>query len=97
MTYPESSLPQLLDVVYNYHVHGAVEDVLTHVLPQYAYNGSSDEASNFSPVVYNAKVDTLPPSLKGFTEVPHTKSTLRWTNYTSIATEDNAGFSDGMV
>ena len=97
VTYPESSLDQIGDVIYDYHTRGAVEDVLTHVLPQYGFNGTTNETINFSPVVYNARVNALPSSLSGFAETPHTNSTLRLTQYADLAVEYNNGFADGLV
>lgn len=65
VTYPESSLERINHVIYDYHAKSAVDDVLTHVLPEYGYNDMSNETTNFNPVVYNAAVDALPPSLSG--------------------------------
>ena len=97
MYYNESSLDQIGDVIYEYHSKWAIEDVLTHTLPQYGFNGTTNETINFSPVAYNAKVDQLPPSLAGWGQTPHYKSTLRYTNYSDLAVEYNAGFPDGEV
>ena len=97
ITYPESSLDQMNNVIYDYHTKGAVEDVLTHVLPQYGFNGTTNETINFSPVIYNARVDKLPPSLSGFETTPHTNSTMRFTTYAALAEEYNAGFPDGQM
>ncbi|KAL8680157.1 MAG: hypothetical protein Q9186_003624 [Xanthomendoza sp. 1 TL-2023] len=97
VTYPESSLDRINDVIYDYHTKGAVEDVLTHVLPEYGYNGTTNETTNFSPVVYNARVNALPPSLSGWIETPHTNSTLRLTQYHDLVEEFNAGYPDGLV
>ncbi|KAL9039244.1 MAG: hypothetical protein Q9180_002644 [Flavoplaca navasiana] len=97
VTYPESSLDRLNDVIYDYHTKGAVDDVLTHVLPEYGYNGTSNETTNFSPVVYNALVNSLPPSLSGWIDTPHTNSTLRLTKYADLVEEFNAGYPDGLV
>ena len=97
MYYNESALDQLGEVIYDYHTKGAIVDVLTHTLPQYGFNGTTNETINFSPVVYNAKVDQLPPSLAGWGETPHYKSTLRYTNYSDLAVEYNTGFPDGIV
>ncbi|KAL8749309.1 MAG: hypothetical protein Q9184_006859, partial [Pyrenodesmia sp. 2 TL-2023] len=92
-----SPLERINDVVYDYHTKGAVEDVLTHVLPQYGYNGTSNETTNFSPVVYNAAVDALPPSLSGWINTPHTSSTLRFTKYADLVEEFNEGYPNGLV
>lgn len=97
VTYPESSLEQINDVIYDYHTKGAVDDILTHVLPAYGYNGTSNETTNLSPVVYNAVVDALPPSLSGWIDTPHTNSTLRLTKYADLVEEFNAGYPDGLV
>lgn len=97
VTYPESSFEQLSDVVYDYHTRTAVEDPLTHVLPQYGYNGTTNETINFSPVVYNDLVSELPASMSGWVDTPHSNSTLRLRNYSSLAVEYNAGFPNGLV
>ena len=97
ITYPESSLDQLEDVVYDYHTKGAVEDILTHTLPQYVFNGTSNETGSLSPVAYNAPVSALPSSLKGWTDTPYTNSTLRLTRYASLVEEYNAGYPNGAV
>lgn len=97
MYYNESSLDQIGDVIYDYHTNGAVNDVLTHALPQYGYNGTTNETINFSPVAYNAKVNQLPPSLAGWETTPHYRSTLRYRNYSDLAVELNDGFPDGLV
>jgi FAD binding domain len=97
VTYPESSLEQLSDVVYDYHTRTAVEDRLTHVLPQYGFNGTTNETINFSPVVYNDLVSELPASMSGWVDTPHSNNTLRLTNYSSLAVEYNEGFPNGLV
>jgi len=97
MYFPESSLDQIGDVIYDYHTKTAVEDHLTHVLPQYGFNGTTNETINFSPVVYNALVHQLPPSMSGWATTPNSKSTLRLTNYSDLAVEYNDGFPDGLV
>lgn len=95
--YPESSLDKVADVIYNYHTRQATQDVLTHVLPQYGFNGTTNETINFSPVIYNATVDELPEIMQPWLEVPYTKSTLHERNYSSIAVELNDGFPDGAM
>ncbi|KAL8917425.1 MAG: hypothetical protein Q9172_005864 [Xanthocarpia lactea] len=97
MTYPESSLDQITDVVYDYHTKGAVEDVLTHVQPVYGYDGTTNVTINFSPVVYNARVNALPPSLSGWVDTPHTNNTLRLTQHSDLVAEYNAGYPYGLV
>ena len=95
--YNESSVDLLNDVIYDYHTKGAVEDVLTHTLPLYGYNGTTNETVSITPVAYNAKVDKLPPALSDWESTPHFKSTLRFTNYSDLTTEYNAGYPDGVV
>ncbi|KAI1773563.1 FAD-binding domain-containing protein [Hypoxylon cercidicola] len=97
MYYPESSLDQVLDVVYDYSVRQAVDDHLTHVLPQYGYNGSTDEAINFSPVMYNKNVFELPEIMQGWTDIPHYNNTLHNRPYHDLSVELNEGFADGLV
>lgn len=95
--YPESSLDKVADVIYDYHTRQATQDVLTHALPQYGFNGTTNETINFSPVIYNAAVDELPEIMQPWLEVPYTKSTLHERNYSSIAVELNDGFPDGAM
>ncbi|EEP79086.1 predicted protein [Uncinocarpus reesii 1704] len=97
ITYPASSLDQLADVIYDYHVHQAVDDVLTHALPQYGYNGSMNETIATIPVAYNDAVDELPEIMQPWVKLPHTKSTLKKRTYGDLATELNEGFADGLV
>lgn len=97
MYYPESSLDKVTDVIYDYHVHQAVDDVLTHVLPQYGFNGTTNETINFTPVVYNRAVDELPDVLKPWIEINYTKSTLHKRQYADLTEELNDGFADGVV
>ncbi|KAI9874281.1 MAG: hypothetical protein M1830_009926, partial [Pleopsidium flavum] len=80
-----------------YHTRGAVDDALTHVPPQYGFNGSTNDTINFSPVVYNDRVTEISPALKKWENTPHTNSTLRLTDYSSRAVEYNNGLPDGLV
>ncbi|KAH7036707.1 hypothetical protein B0J12DRAFT_713268 [Macrophomina phaseolina] len=93
--YPESSLDQVADVIYDYHVRQAVDDVNTHTLPQYGYNGTTNETISFTPVVYNRAVDALPDIMKGWVETNYTRSTLKNRQYSDLAVELNDGFPDG--
>lgn len=95
--YPESSLPQLSEQVYDYHVRQAVEDTLTHVLPQYGYNGTTNEAIGICPVIYNKAVDELPDIMKGWVETPFTESTLQKRPYHNLSFELHEGFPDRLV
>jgi hypothetical protein len=95
--YPESSLDELADVIYDYHVNQAVNDIHTHTLPQYGYNGTTNETINFTPVVYNADILELPDILQPWNNTPHYKSTVHNRNYTSLAAELNDGFPDGKL
>lgn len=97
VSYAESELDQVLDLVYDYSVRQAVDDQLTHVLPQYGYNGTTDEAINFSPVMYNKNVFELPEIMKGWVDTPHFDSTLQNRPYHDLADELNAAFADGFV
>lgn len=97
ISYNESSLDQISDVIYDYHVRQAVDDVLTHTLPTYGYNGTNNETVNMTPVVYNAKVNQLPEIMKGWTDVPHTGYTLKFQGYAELARELNNGFPNGLV
>ncbi|KAJ5351094.1 hypothetical protein N7452_000068 [Penicillium brevicompactum] len=93
--YPESSLDELADVIYDYHVNQAINDIHTHTLSQYGYNGTTNETINFTPVVYNADLQELPDILQPWNNTPHYKSTVHNRNYTSLAAELNDGFPDG--
>lgn len=95
--YPESSLDELADVIYDYHVHQAVDDVLTHTLPQYGFDGATNTTINFSPVVYNADLQELPEIMQGWNATPHYKNTVHNRVYTDLATELNDGFPDGEL
>lgn len=81
----------------DYHTNVAVDDVLTHVLPQYGYNGTSNETTNLSPVVYDAMVDALSSSLSEWIDKPHTSSALYLTRYADLVEESNAGYPNGLV
>jgi FAD/FMN-containing dehydrogenase len=95
--YPESVLDQVSDVIYDYHVRQAVEDPLTHVLPQYGYNGSTNESISFNPILYNKAVDELPEILQGWLDIPTYKNTLHNRQYADMSIELNDGFPDGLV
>ncbi|EFW22297.1 hypothetical protein D8B26_000997 [Coccidioides posadasii str. Silveira] len=97
VTYPETSLDQLADVIYDYHVHQAVDDVNTHALPQYAFDGNANETSATILVAYNDAVDELPEIMQPWLKVPHSKSTLKRRTYGDLATELNDGFPNGLV
>lgn len=97
MYYPESSLDELADVIYDYHAHQAVDDVLTHALPQYGFDGATNTTINFSPVVYNADVHELPDIMRGWNSTPHYKSTVHNRVYADMATELDTGFPDGQL
>lgn len=95
--YPQSSLDQMTDVVYDYHVRQAVEDVYTHAMPLYGYNGTTNETIGMTPVMYNKAVDKLPPILRGWTDVPYTLSTLQRRTYGNLSAHLNEGAGDGLV
>ncbi|KAJ2995083.1 hypothetical protein NUW58_g1375 [Xylaria curta] len=95
--YPESSLSQVSDVIYDYQVRQAVEDHMTHVLPQYGYNGTTGEAISFNPIVYNKNVNKFPKIFEGWLKIPAYKNTLRNRNYHDMSVELNDGFPDGLV
>ncbi|KAL2016718.1 hypothetical protein VTK56DRAFT_3147 [Thermocarpiscus australiensis] len=69
--YNESVLPQVTAEIYDYHVNQAVNEPLSHVLPQYGYNGTTNETISFNPIVYNKAVDAPPPIMQGWVEIPH--------------------------
>lgn len=95
--YPESSLDQVSDIIYDYHVRQAVLDPLTHALPQYGYNGTTNESISFNPVVYNQAVNELPPIMEGWLKIPYYQNTLHARQYYDLSVELNDGFPDGLV
>lgn len=95
--YPESSLPHVADQIYDYHTRQAIVDTSTHVLPQYGYNGTTNETISFCPIIYNRAVDELPEVLRGWIDTPYTKSSLKKRQYHDLSVELNAGFPDGLV
>ncbi|KAI1197769.1 FAD-binding domain-containing protein [Nemania serpens] len=95
--YNETYLDKVSDLIYDYHVRQAVDDTLTHALPQYGYNGSTGEAISFNPVVYNKPVNKLPKIMQGWVDIPTYKNTLQNRDYHSLAVELNDGFPDGQV
>lgn len=97
MYYPESSLDQVHDIVYDYHVRQAVEDPLTHVMPSFGYNGTTNESTSFNLVMYNKGLNELPPVLQGWTDIPYYKNTLHNRQYADLSIELNDGFPDQLV
>lgn len=97
ITYPESSLAALEDATYNYQTKVAVEDVDVHVLPTYVYDSATNTTFGASPVIANANVTELPPSLREWEQIEHSTSTLRNTRYGQLANDLVAGFPDGLV
>ncbi|DAA76247.1 TPA_exp: putative FAD-binding oxidoreductase [Trichophyton benhamiae CBS 112371] len=95
--YPESSLDKVDDLVYDYHTRQAVEGLLTHAMPQWVYNGSTNDTYNLTPVVYNDNVEELPPIMKPWLDVPHTSSTLAPRTYENLSIYLNEGFGDGLI
>jgi FAD/FMN-containing dehydrogenase len=97
MYYPESSLDQVSDIIYDYHVRQAVEDPLTHALPQYGYNGTTNTSISFNPLAYNANVDKLPAIMQGWLDIPYYEDTLHNRQYYDLSVELNNGFPDQQV
>ncbi|KAI0409184.1 hypothetical protein F4802DRAFT_615689 [Xylaria palmicola] len=95
--YPESSLDKVSDIIYDYQVRQAVDDTLTHALPQYGYNGTTNEAISFNPVVYNRGVNKLPKIMQGWLDIPYYKNTMHNRQYYDLSVELNDGFPDGLV
>ncbi|EKG17147.1 FAD linked oxidase [Macrophomina phaseolina MS6] len=95
--YPESSLDKVFDVMYDYHVRQAVEDVDTHVIPQFGFNASTNESIGLTPVMYNRAVDELPEILRGWTDVNYTDTTLKKRQYNDLASELHAAVTDGLM
>ena len=97
MYYAEEYLDRVSDVIYDYHVRQAVDDTLTHVLPQYGYNGTTNTSISFNPVVYNRNVDALPAIMQGWLDIPAYQNTLKNRQYYDMSVELNDGFPDGLV
>lgn len=98
MTYPESSLDQVTNVLYDYHVRQALIDTSTHVLPQYTYNGTTDEAGGVAAVVYNEAVNEVPEILRGWVDIPNTGNTLQLrSNYSDLVAQVKDTSGDGLV
>ncbi|KAL3458974.1 hypothetical protein BJX64DRAFT_265545 [Aspergillus heterothallicus] len=95
--HPESAFDQVADLFYDYHVHQAVDDVLTHAMPSYNYVGITDVAAAESLVVYNAAVDEMPPILQPWLEVEHTNDTFSQRTYSSLAQEQGNGIFNGLA
>ncbi|KAJ5348636.1 uncharacterized protein N7506_001889 [Penicillium brevicompactum] len=95
VNYPKSSLDKLADAIYDHHVNQAVNDTHTHTLPQFGYNGTTNETINFTPGVYNADLQGLPDIMQPWNNRPHYKSTVHNQSYTSLPAELNDGFPDG--
>ncbi|KAM5383757.1 hypothetical protein ACJZ2D_001746 [Fusarium nematophilum] len=97
VTYPESELPALQKLTYEYQVKTAVEHPDVHVLPTYVYDGASNTTFGFSPILYNKPASELPQSLQPWLDVEHSNSTIRSRSYLDLASELVAGFPDGLV
>ncbi|KAK2867940.1 hypothetical protein FQN49_003326 [Arthroderma sp. PD_2] len=95
--YPESSLDEVDELVYDYHTRQAVDGLLTHAMPQWIYNGTSNDTYNFTPVIYNADVDKLPSILQPWLDVPHAFDTLEKRTYSNLSIHLNEGFGNGLV
>ena len=95
--YNQSQLSQVEDVLYDYHVDIAVNDVKTHVLPQFGFNGTTNETINFSPIFYNGALNSTPPALQPWVDAQPYKNTMRPTQVVDLAREFDAGFAYGFV
>ncbi|KAF3484372.1 bifunctional solanapyrone synthase [Arthroderma uncinatum] len=95
--YPESSLDYVNDLVYDYHTRQAVDGLLTHAMPQWVYNGTTNNTYNLTPVIYNDDVDELPSILQPWLDVPHVSTTLEKRTYSNLSIHLNEGFGAGLV
>lgn len=95
--YPESSLDKVDDLVYDYHTRQAVDGTLTHAMPQWVYNGTSNDTYNLTPVVYNDNVGELPSVLKMWLDIPHVSTTLERRTYENLSIHLNEGFGPGLM
>ncbi|EEQ35764.1 conserved hypothetical protein [Microsporum canis CBS 113480] len=95
--YPESSLDKVDDLVYDYHTRQAVDGTLTHAMPQWVYNGTSNDTYNLTPVVYNDNVEELPSILKMWLDIPHVSTTLERRTYENLSIHLNEGFGPGLI
>lgn len=75
----------------------AVDDVHTHVIPQFGFNGTTNETIGLTPVMYNRPVDELPDILKPWIELNYTDTTLKKQQYSDLASELHAAVTDGLV
>ncbi|KAK2814695.1 hypothetical protein FQN49_008105 [Arthroderma sp. PD_2] len=97
ITYPESSLDALADVIYDYHTHQAVDDPLAHALPELTFNSTTNVTGANMLVAYNDAVDELPEIMQPWLKVEHSKSTLGKKTYGDLAIELNEPFENGLA
>ncbi|KAI1261351.1 hypothetical protein F5Y18DRAFT_440462 [Xylariaceae sp. FL1019] len=95
--YNETYLDQVSDVIYDYHVRQSVVDPLTHALPQYGYNGSTNTSISFNPVVYNRAVNAYPEILQPWLDIPTYENTAKNRQYEDLSVELEDGFPNGLV
>lgn len=95
--YGPEQVEQAHDLIWDYHTRQAVEDTLTHVLPQFGYNGSSDTTNGINLVVYNKNVDKMPEIFRGWEEIPAQQNTMKNTKYHTLSAEVAAPYPDGLV
>ncbi|RYP22773.1 hypothetical protein DL765_001482 [Monosporascus sp. GIB2] len=98
LTYPESSLDQLVSANYDYIVRQSVQDPLTHCIPTIGYNATSDSASAFVTLVYNDRVNSTPAIFQPWLDTPHDSNTMRLRDtYGSLVEEVRDSTGDGNV
>ncbi|OAL73379.1 hypothetical protein A7D00_1405 [Trichophyton violaceum] len=78
-------------------IPGPTYGLLTHAMPQWVYNGSTNDTYNLTPVIYNDNVEELPLIMKPWLDVPHTFSTLAPRTYENLSIYLNEGFGDGLI
>ncbi|KAF8642828.1 hypothetical protein AX16_009393 [Volvariella volvacea WC 439] len=96
VTYGEEAMPFYDDLAYDYHVNAAVNDLETHILPQWGFNGATGKRESFTPFYYGKDQPNLPPSLQPWVKVPWVHNTIR--NTTALAPlsfENHDGYVNG--
>nr|AGK29871.1 FAD-binding protein [Volvariella volvacea] len=96
VTYGEEAMPFYDDLAYHYHVDAAVNDKLTHILPQWGFNGATGQRESFTPFLYLSNQPQLPPSLQPWVDVPWVHNTIRNTSALApLSFENHDGYFNG--
>ncbi|KAF8645653.1 hypothetical protein AX16_007672 [Volvariella volvacea WC 439] len=96
VTYGEEAMPFYDDLTYHYHVDAAVNDKLTHILPQWGFNGATGQRESFTPFLYLNQQSQLPPSLQPWVDIPWVHNTIRETpDLAPLSFENHDGYFNG--